>query len=144
MAKQRKQPAAQQPQAAAVAPTPAVPAPVAAPSVVMLLAPALPVVAQAPVEPEPTPEVSPPLTDAECAAFMGVVDKPAAPEPVEPEPPRMTAEQRENPRYLTGEALRALAHRRGIARSEAARLSDEKLREQLRYITAHQQETEAT
>lgn len=56
-----------------------------------------------------------------------------------------TAEQRaalptfakNDPEKLAGAALRALAYERGIARSEAERLTDHKLREQLRYITAH-------
>lgn len=50
----------------------------------------------------------------------------------------MSAADRENPDKLTGEALRDLAHRRGIARSESARMTDEKLRMQLRYIVHRQ------
>lgn len=50
----------------------------------------------------------------------------------------LTASDRENPDKLAGADLRALAHRRGIARSEAANMSDDKLRMQLRYITNRQ------
>lgn len=50
----------------------------------------------------------------------------------------LSAADRENPAKLTGQALRDLAHRRGIARSEAEGMSDEKLRMQLRYITQRQ------
>ena len=50
----------------------------------------------------------------------------------------MSAADRENPEKLTGEALRVFAHRRGIARSEADTMSDDKLRLQLRYITYRQ------
>lgn len=47
---------------------------------------------------------------------------------------RLPAYQRENPEKLTGEALRNVAYRSGISRSELSRLSDEKIREQMRYI----------
>lgn len=50
----------------------------------------------------------------------------------------MPAADLENPEKLTGDALRALAHRRGVSRSESATMSDEKLRMQLRYITNRQ------
>lgn len=52
--------------------------------------------------------------------------------------PELSAADRENPDKLAGDALRALAHRRGIARSEAATMTDDKLRMQLRYITQRQ------
>lgn len=55
-----------------------------------------------------------------------------------PDRPHMSAADLENPEKLTGEALRALAHRRGVSRSESAAMSDEKLRLQLRYITNRQ------
>lgn len=57
------------------------------------------------------------------------------------EPP-LSAADRENPDKLSGEALRKLAHQRGIARSEAERMDDDKLRMQLRYII-HRQYAEA-
>ena len=50
----------------------------------------------------------------------------------------LSASDRENPEKLTGDDLRALAHRRGVSRSEAATMSDDKLRMQLRYITNRQ------
>ena len=52
--------------------------------------------------------------------------------------PMLSAADRENPDKLTGEDLRALAHRRGVSRSESASMSDDKLRMQLRYITHRQ------
>lgn len=52
--------------------------------------------------------------------------------------PVLSAADRENPDKLSGDDLRALAHRRGIARSEAAGMDDAKLRMQLRYITNRQ------
>lgn len=55
-----------------------------------------------------------------------------------PQPEPLSAADRENPDKLSGQALRDLAHRRGVARSEAANMSDEKLRMQLRYITHRQ------
>jgi hypothetical protein len=68
--------------------------------------------------------------------------------------PRKTAEQapdsgglpahaRENPVMLSGEALRDLAHRRGLARSDLAVMSDEKIRGQLRYATYRQYDDDA-
>jgi hypothetical protein len=54
----------------------------------------------------------------------------------------VSAADRENPQKLRGEALRKLAHQRGISRSELATLSDEKVRHQLRYITGRQYEEE--
>ena len=55
-----------------------------------------------------------------------------------PAPAELSASDRENPDKLTGDALRALAHRRGVSRSEAERMDDAKLRLQLRYITNRQ------
>lgn len=50
----------------------------------------------------------------------------------------MSAADRENPDKLSGEALRQLAYRRGLAKSTLATMADEKIREQLRYITHRQ------
>lgn len=50
----------------------------------------------------------------------------------------MSAADRENPDKLTGEALRKLAHSRGLAKSMLETMPDEKIREQLRYITHRQ------
>ena len=47
---------------------------------------------------------------------------------------------RENPGKLSGQALRDLAHRRGMAKSSLPGMSDEKIREQLRYIVQRQYE----
>lgn len=54
----------------------------------------------------------------------------------------LSAAQRENPECLQGDDLRRLAWQRGISRSEAGRMSDQKLREQLRYLTYRQYETD--
>ena len=61
----------------------------------------------------------------------------AAPSPAAPVV-ELSAADRENPDKLSGEALRRLAHQRGVARSEAETMSDEKLRLQLRYIIGRQ------
>lgn len=64
--------------------------------------------------------------------------------PVEPAPTpaydysALNAAQRENPELLQGEDLRRFAFQRGISRSEAGRMSDQKLRMQLRYLTYRQ------
>jgi hypothetical protein len=44
------------------------------------------------------------------------------------------AYHREHPDKLTGQALRDLGHRKGMAKSELASMSDEKIRLQIRYI----------
>ena len=46
----------------------------------------------------------------------------------------LPAYQRENPEKLTGEALRNLAHRSGIARSELSRLTEDQIRAQMKFI----------
>ena len=53
-------------------------------------------------------------------------------------PAVLSASDRENPDKLSGEDLRDLAHRRGVSRSEAEHMPDDKLRMQLRYITNRQ------
>lgn len=58
------------------------------------------------------------------------------------QPTRMSAADSINPMKLSGQALKDLAHRMGIARSDAAGMSDDRLREQLRYRTSHLYETE--
>lgn len=73
-----------------------------------------------------------------AAAGEASTPKPEA----KPEPEPLSAADRENPDKLSGEALRKLAHQRGIARSEAERMDDDKLRMQLRYII-HRQYAEA-
>lgn len=50
----------------------------------------------------------------------------------------LSAADRENPAKLTGSDLRALACRRGLARSEVERMDDEKIRTQLRFLTFRQ------
>jgi hypothetical protein len=62
-------------------------------------------------------------------------------EVIEAEKP-LPAYLREHPEMLTGDALRALAHKHGIARSEAAKMSDEKIRLQLKYAIYRRYEDE--
>jgi hypothetical protein len=66
----------------------------------------------------------------------------AGPSPIPSPGPVLSAQDRENPNKLTGEALRALANRRGLSRSELERMSDDKIREQLRYVTQRQYEAD--
>lgn len=54
----------------------------------------------------------------------------------------LSAADRENPEKLTGSDLRALAHRRGLARSDIERMDDDKIRTQLRYLTHRQYDDE--
>lgn len=49
-----------------------------------------------------------------------------------------THADRENPDKIAGDDLKTLAHRRGIAKSVLATMSDEKIRTELRYITHRQ------
>ena len=50
----------------------------------------------------------------------------------------LSAADRENPEKLSGSALHELAHRRGLARSAIETMSDEKIRNELRYIVYRQ------
>lgn len=61
-----------------------------------------------------------------------------APLPKPAEAPVLSAADRENPNKLSGQALRELAHQRGMARSVLADMPDEKIRMELRYITNNQ------
>lgn len=49
-------------------------------------------------------------------------------------PAVLSASDRINPAKLTGEDLRHLAYQSGMARSSMTNMSDDKIREQLRYI----------
>lgn len=62
----------------------------------------------------------------------------AAIEPAEPATREESAFDRENPERQTGEALRALAHRRGLSLSAMVGMSDEKIRRELNVITYRQ------
>jgi hypothetical protein len=57
-----------------------------------------------------------------------------------PDVQALSAADRENPEKLAGSDLRVLAHRRGLARSALPTMSDDKIREQLRYMTYNQYE----
>ena len=50
------------------------------------------------------------------------------------------ATDRDFPNRLSGDALRELAHQRGLARSSLGGMTDTKIREQLRYILQRQYE----
>ena len=50
------------------------------------------------------------------------------------------ATDRDFPNRLSGDALRELAHQRGLARSSLVSMTDTKIREQLRYILQRQYE----
>ncbi len=50
----------------------------------------------------------------------------------------LSAADRENPEKLSGSALHELAHKRGLARSAIETMSDEKIRNELRYIVYRQ------
>jgi len=47
---------------------------------------------------------------------------------------------RDNYMHMSGEPLRAYALTMGVARSDAARLNDERLKAQIRYAISHQYE----
>lgn len=55
--------------------------------------------------------------------------------------PRMSAADLSNPAKLTGDELKKLAHSLGMAKSELARLDDDKIRVQLKYLTHRKYET---
>lgn len=55
---------------------------------------------------------------------------------------QMSAADRENPGKLSGQPLKDLAHKRGLSRSELENMSDDKIRMQLRHVTARFQEEE--
>jgi len=87
-------------------------------------------------------EAAAPAAPAEAAA----VHLPPAPPPkaAPSEQPRLSAADLANPAKLTGDALKKLAHNLGMAKSELARLDDEKIRVQLKYLTHRKYEpTEA-
>ena len=57
-----------------------------------------------------------------------------------PETVPVRATDRDFPNRLSGDALRELAHQRGLARSSLDGMTDTKIREQLRYILQRQYE----
>lgn len=83
-----------------------------------------------------------------AAAAQAAVAVQAQPQPhgqpdvamTQAEADRLPAAYRENPAKLGGEALRRLGNRMGMAHSQMAEMSDEKLREQLKMITRRQYE----
>jgi hypothetical protein len=68
----------------------------------------------------------------------------ALPVAVEPaQEVKVPAHHREHPDKISGEALRSLAHRRGIPKSELETMTDDKIRMQIKYIDyrrAHEDE----
>lgn len=75
---------------------------------------------------------------AAAASKAAAVASAPSPEAADATEQPMTTADRENPSKLTGDALKALAHRRGLAKSLLATMSDEKIRTELRYITHRQ------
>jgi hypothetical protein len=72
----------------------------------------------------------PKASPAASTPAHAVAAAPAMPEP-------LNGDQRNNPRYLSGDALRLFAHRRaGVAWSAMEGKSDEFLREQCRYAVS--------
>ena len=59
---------------------------------------------------------------------------------VAPEAVPVRATDRDFPNRVSGDALRELAHQRGLARSSLDGMTDTKIREQLRYILQRQYE----
>ena len=57
-----------------------------------------------------------------------------------PEAVPVRATDRDFPNRLSGDALRELAHQRGLAKSSLDSMTDTKIREQLRYILQRQYE----
>lgn len=57
---------------------------------------------------------------------------------------KLSAAHRENPAKLGGEALRHLGSRLGLARSDMARMTDDKVRQQLQLLTHRQYEEEGS
>jgi len=57
-----------------------------------------------------------------------------------PEVVPVRATDRDFPNRVSGDALRELAHQRGLARSSLDTMTDTKIREQLRYILQRQYE----
>lgn len=53
----------------------------------------------------------------------------------------MSAADLANPAKLQGDALKKLAHSMGMAKSELARLTDDRIRTQLKYLTHRKYET---
>lgn len=75
-------------------------------------------------------------------AAAAAASAPSAPAQEQDEP-QLSAADRENPEKLSGQALRDLAHRRGLARSVMTTMPDEKIRMELRYITHRQYSEDA-
>jgi hypothetical protein len=73
-----------------------------------------------------------------AVAGAAAVRAPSAKKPPPPQAAVLSAADRENPEKLSGEALKQLAHRRGLARSSLEDMPELKIREQLRYLTHRQ------
>lgn len=88
------------------------------------------------------PSVQPEATSPEQAkakpAPAPAVRKEQVQQPAPEQAKPLSAADRENPDKLSGDDLRALAHRRGLAKSVLATMPDEKIRMELRYITNRQ------
>lgn len=96
-----------------------------------------------------SPEASPPSVLATEAPATPPEDDPVPDAPLVATPegdkgpadePVLSASDRENFDKLSGQPLRELANRRGIAFSTLCNMSDEKIRQQMRYIVYRQYE----
>lgn len=75
-------------------------------------------------------------------------EKPATPQAAKQEGIATTQDERyalpgycrDNPDYLAGDVLRQFANERGMSRSEVDSMTDDKVREQLRYLVSRQYE----
>ena len=92
---------------------------------------ATPLSSISPAEPKPIVDVAPPFTQAVARARRAPVVE-------------LSAQDRENPAKLSGKPLRELAHKYGLAKSDIASMSEDKLREQMhRYQRRRQDELQA-
>jgi hypothetical protein len=92
----------------------------------------------------PLSSIATPETPPVVAAAAASTDAPPAPPPAPAAPRRkpvvLSAEDRENPHKLKGAALRELAHKNGMAKSEIDGMPEEKLREQMQRFTVRRYE----
>ena len=92
-----------------------------------------------PAEPKPMVDIAPPVV----APVAPIVTPPVARARRAPVV-ELSAQDRENPAKLSGRPLRELAHKYGLAKSDIASMSEDKLREQMhRYQRRRQDELQA-
>jgi hypothetical protein len=74
------------------------------------------------------------VTTACEASALPAVAQPASQEIGSVSTESVPAHHREHPDKISGQALRDLAHRKGMAKSELTTMSDDKIRTQLKFI----------